>query len=49
MSKFENLNTGIVVSVDDSKDERFGDGWKPAGAPAVPKTRKPATDSEASK
>jgi len=34
MSKFENLNTGIVVSVDDSKDKRFGDGWKPAGTPS---------------
>jgi len=35
MSKFENLNTGIVVSVDDSKDDRFGDGWKRFGAPSV--------------
>jgi len=33
MSKFENLTTGVVVSVDDSKDDRFVEGWKPAGAP----------------
>lgn len=33
MSKFENLKTGVVVSVDDSKDDRFNSGWKPAGAP----------------
>ena len=29
MSKFENLTTKIVVSVADSKDERFASGWKP--------------------
>lgn len=34
MSKFENLKTGVVVSVDDSKDDRFASGWKLAGAPA---------------
>jgi len=32
MSKFENLSTGVVVSVDDSKDERFTSGWKLAGS-----------------
>jgi hypothetical protein len=32
MSKFENTKTGIVVSVDDSKDERFTDGWKKVGS-----------------
>lgn len=30
MSRFENLDTHVVVSVDDSKDERFASGWKPA-------------------
>lgn len=33
MSKFVNSETGVVVSVDDSKDERFTNGWEPAGAP----------------
>lgn len=33
MSKFRNLATGVVVSVDDSKDGRFADGWEPANAP----------------
>lgn len=29
MSKFQNISTGVVVSVADSKDERFASGWKP--------------------
>ena len=29
MSRFENLDTHVVVSVDDSKDDRFASGWKP--------------------
>lgn len=33
MSKFRNESTGIVVSVADEKDSRFGDGWVPADAP----------------
>jgi hypothetical protein len=49
MSKFENLATGIVVSVDDSKDERFGDGWKAAGDKPAPRRKASAADSEASK
>lgn len=32
MSKFENLKTGVVISVDDSKDERFVSGWKRVGS-----------------
>jgi len=32
MSKFINSNTKVVVSVDDSKDDRFGEGWLPADA-----------------
>lgn len=32
MSKFENLKTGVVVSVSDEKDHRFTNGWKPEGA-----------------
>lgn len=30
MSRFINDETGVVVSVDDSKDDRFTSGWKPA-------------------
>ena len=33
MSKFVNDANGVVVSVDDSKDERFGEGWSPADKP----------------
>lgn len=33
MSKFRSESTGIVVSVDDSKDERFGEGWVSADSP----------------
>lgn len=32
MSRFKNSNTGVVVSVDDSKDDRFADGWVSAEA-----------------
>ena len=32
MSKFENLSNGVVVSVDDSKDDRFTSGWKLFGS-----------------
>ena len=27
MSRFENTATGVVVSVADEKDDRFGEGW----------------------
>ena len=33
MSKFRNELTGIVVSVDDSKDVRFSEGWVSTDAP----------------
>ena len=33
MSKHRNLNTGVVVSVSDEKDDRFVDGWEPADKP----------------
>lgn len=36
MGKFTNLKTGVVVSVADSKDERFSSGWKRVGDPASP-------------
>lgn len=34
MSRFRNTQTGVVVSVDDSKDARFVNGWEPAEKPA---------------
>lgn len=30
MGRFRNLETGVVVNVDDSKDERFAVGYEPA-------------------
>ncbi len=30
MSRFRNTTTGVVVSVDDSKDDRFAAGYEPA-------------------
>jgi hypothetical protein len=32
MGRFRNLQTGVVVSVDDSKDGRFEQGYEPADA-----------------
>ena len=39
MGRFRSRATGVVVSVDDSKDARFDAGWEPADAPkkAAPK------------
>lgn len=31
MPRFQNTTTNVVVSVDDSKASRFGDGWKALG------------------
>lgn len=36
MSKFRNSSTGVIVSVADSKDARFGDGWVSADAQPEP-------------
>ena len=35
MGRFRNTTTGVVVSVDDSKDGRFVNGWEPADKPAA--------------
>lgn len=32
MGRFRNSATGVVVSVDDAKDSRFGEGWVSADA-----------------
>jgi hypothetical protein len=34
MGRFRNLKTDIVVSVDDSKDDRFVSGWESTEGPA---------------
>jgi len=41
MSKFRNLDTGVVVSVSDEKDDRFTAGWVDADAPEVEPKRSP--------
>lgn len=41
MSRFRNLTTGIVVSVSDEKDTRFGSDWVSADAPVVEPKRSP--------
>ena len=43
MGRFRNSLTGVVVSVDDSKDNRYGDGWEPED------TEKPAKKPAAKK
>ena len=48
MGRFRNTTTGVVVSVDDSKDGRFVDGWEPADKPAT-KTATPAKKAVAKK
>lgn len=44
MSGFRNKNTGVVVSVDDSKDSRFGLEWvradQPEPAPVATEVRR---------
>ncbi len=48
MSKFVNEKTGVVFSVDDSKDDRYAQGHKPyKGEPKAP--AKKATSSKPSK
>ena len=48
MSRHRNLATGVVVSVDDSTDERFAVGYESADKPA-PSTKAPAKKSAPSK
>lgn len=51
MSTFRNVTTGVVVSVDDSKDDRYADGsWAKVGAPAKKaEPKKAAAKSTATK
>ena len=44
MGRHRNADTGVVVSVDDTKDERFTIGWESAEEPApAPKDTKKKT------
>jgi len=47
MSRFRNESTGIVVSVADEKDARFGAGWVSADAPATDSKRGPGRPKKA--
>jgi len=40
MGKFINTNTQVVVSVDDDKDDRFGEGWEPVKTETKPRAKK---------
>lgn len=48
MGRHKSLTTDVVVSVDDSKDDRFASGWEPAdkSASEKPAAKKAATKSE---
>lgn len=48
MGRFRNLTTSVVVSVDDSKDERYVEGWESADKPTTAKkaTTRKATPSD---
>lgn len=48
MGRFVNDSTKVVVTVDDSKDERFADGWSPADADGK-STKAPAKKAASSK
>ena len=39
MSTFTNKNTGVRVTVDDSKDDRFGADWEKATSTKAPAKR----------
>ncbi len=48
MSRFRSTSTGVVVSVDDSKDDRFSNGWESADEPA-PDKKTPAKKATSAK
>ena len=51
MGRFQNSETGVVVSVDDSKDERFTrgvSGWEPAADEGSKSTGRKASSSSKS-
>ncbi len=50
MGRFRSTSTDVVVSVDDSKDERFDLGWESAEEPPkkAPAKKAPAKQSDKS-
>ena len=48
MGRFRNLDNGVVVSVDDSKDERFESGWEPFDGDDSKSTAKKSTSRRSS-
>jgi len=48
MGRFRNLETGVVVSVDDSKDDRFAVGFEPAETEKKATAKKAAPKSDKS-
>lgn len=49
MGRFRNLETGVVVSVDDSKDDRFEAGFEPADSTSPKAPAKKAAPSKSEK
>jgi phosphoribosylformimino-5-aminoimidazole carboxamide ribonucleotide (ProFAR) isomerase len=47
MGRFRNVTTEVVVSVDDSKDDRFTEGWEPANKPTPAKRTRKTTSAKA--
>lgn len=45
MGRFRNLETGVVVSVADEKDERFVSGWEPTDSESKKAPAKKAASS----
>ena len=39
MGRFRNTSTNVVVSVDDSKDDRFAQGWEALGEESAPESQ----------
>lgn len=46
MGRFRSTSTDVVVSVDDSKDDRFADGWEPADQKKAPAKKAASSKSE---
>ncbi len=46
MGRFRNTTTGVIVSVDDAKDERFAEGWESPDSPTKAPAKKPASASK---
>lgn len=49
MAKFKNTNTGVVVSVDDAKADRFAAGWEQVDTSATKKAAREDTPKASTK